>query len=159
MARSPDQTVWFSKDSILSIVLSIPVWGGAGLIWGLLMATFMGGSLLGGLLLGLLWGASVWFFFAIYLLVAYRELSTTIPLQETAALPEQLAKAVKPLRYKVEQQSAISFVCKPNLGLARLFELGKLHVRLHQGSIEMVGPAIVVNRVRKHYKRAANPAN
>jgi hypothetical protein len=128
VATNRDRTVWFPKDSLLGVVLTIPVWGIAGLGWGFVMFLTMGGSLIGWLFMGLLWGATVWFFSSICLLIMYRELSTSIPLEETATLPERLGKAVKSLRYTVEQQSPTTFVCKPKRGLVRFLECNKLHV-------------------------------
>ncbi len=149
MAATQDQTVWFPKDSILGIVLFIPLWGIAGLCWGSFMVLFMGGGLIMWLFAGVLWGASCWFFFAIYLLIAYREVSLNIPLQETATFPESLRKAVKPLWYMVEQQSSARFVCKPKFGLFRFLEFAKLQVRLLDGSVDLIGPAIAVKKARK----------
>jgi hypothetical protein len=62
---------------------------------------------------------------------------------------ERLDKAVKRLRYTVEQQSSTRFLCKPKHGLARLFEFSKLHIRLLDGSVDLIGPAVAVNKVRK----------
>lgn len=149
MAATQDRTVWFPKDSPLFIVLNIPLWGIAGLGWGLAMALFMSGSLIYWLFLGLLWGATMWFFFAIILMIMSREVSTNIPLPESATLAERLGKAAKRLRYTVEEQSSTSFVCKPKHRIARLFEFNKLHVRLLDGSVDLIGPAVAVNKVRK----------
>lgn len=149
MATTQTQTVWLPKDSLLGIVLFIPLCGIAGLVWGLFMALFLSGSLIWWLFVGILWGGSFWFFFTIYLLIAFRELSTNIPLQEDATLQERLRKAIKSLRYMIEQQSSTRFVCKPKFGLLRFLEFGKLHVRLLDGSVDLIGPAIAVNKVRK----------
>ena len=148
MATDRDQTVWFPKDSFLGILLSIPLWGIAGLIWGFLMALTMGGSVIGWLFMGLLWGGTVWFFFSISMAILYREISTVIPLQEVETLHERLASAVKSSRYTVERQSATRFVCKPKRGLLAL-EYTKVHVQILNGSIHLNGPAVIVNKVRK----------
>ena len=50
MAIDQDRTVWFPKDSVLAVVLTLPLWGIGGLGWGLAMAWWMGGSLIGWLL-------------------------------------------------------------------------------------------------------------
>lgn len=149
MATTQNRTVWFPKDSLLLILLNIPLWGIAGLGWGLAMALFMNGILIYWLFLGLFWGASMWFFFAIILSIMCREVSINIPLPESTTLAERLGKAVKRLRYTVEEQSSTSFVCKPKHRIARLFECNKLHVRLLDGSVELIGPAAAVNKVRK----------
>ena len=149
MATTHNRTVWFPKDSLLGVVLIIPLWGILGLGWGCAMALSTNGSLIGWLFQGLLWGATMWFIFSILLVIMGREVSTTIPLQETATLPERLDKAVKRLRYTIEQQSSTSFVCQPKNRVARLFEFNKLHVRLLDGSVDLIGPAIVVNKVQK----------
>jgi hypothetical protein len=149
MVRTQDQTVWFPKDSLLSVVVGIPVWGIAGLGWGFMMALTLSGSLLIWLLLGLFWGAFVWFFVSIFQLIMGREVSTKLPMPDNAMLSELLDKAVKPLRYIMEQQSSTSFVCTPKRGLARLFECNKLHVQLLDDGLHLIGPAIVVNKVRK----------
>lgn len=149
MAATQDRTVWFPKDSLLFIVLNVLLWGIGGLGWGFAMALSMNGSLIYWLFLGLLWGATMWFSFAIILMIMCREVSTNIPLAERAAFAERLGKAVKRLRYTVEEQSSTSFVCKPKHRIARLFEFNKLHVRLLNGSVDLIGPAVAVNKVRK----------
>jgi hypothetical protein len=158
MVATQHQTVWFPKDSVLFIALYIPLWGIAGLGWGFTMALFMNGftmalflngSLIIWLFLGLLWGAFVWFFYSITLVVLFREVSANILLPEAEALPERLAKVVKRLRYTMEQQSSTSFVYKPKRGLARLFEFSKLHLYLRDGNLDLIGPALVVKKVRK----------
>ncbi len=148
MATDRDRAAWFPKDSFLGILLGIPLWGIAGLIWGFLMALTLGGALIGWLFMGLLWGATVWFFFSICMAILYREISTDIPLQEVATLPERLASAVKSSRYTVERQSATNFVCKPKRELLAL-AYTRLHVHLLEGSVRLVGPAVIVKRVRK----------
>jgi hypothetical protein len=162
MTTTQDRTVWFPKDSLLFIVLTIPLCGIAGLGWGLAMALSTNGSLIYWLFPGLLWGATMWFFFAIVLMVTSREVSTNLPLPESAAFAERLGKAVKRLRYTVEEQSSTSFVCKPKHRIARLFEFNKLHVRLRDGSVDLIGPAAAVNKVRKQLladsPRIASPA-
>jgi hypothetical protein len=98
-----------------------------------------------------LWGAALWLVFSICILIAYRELSTSVPLAEAVALPERLGEAVKRLGYRVEQLSATRFVGKPRYGLARLLslEFTKLHVLVRDGHANLIGPASVVKRVRK----------
>ena len=149
MATTQDQTVWFPKDFLLFVVLSIPLWSIAGLAWGLAMALTVGGSLIGWSFSGLLWGAFVWFFGSIILAFMAREVSTNVPLSESATLPERLGRAAKRLRYTVEQQTSTGFVCKPKHKIARLFEFNSLNVRLREGSVDIIGPATVVNKVRK----------
>ncbi|HTU19023.1 MAG TPA: hypothetical protein VMG10_13260 [Gemmataceae bacterium] len=158
MVTTQHQTVWLPKDSLLFIVLNIPLWGIAGLAWGFAMALFMNGfsmalflngSLIIWLFLGLLWGAFVWFFYSVALVIQFREAPANIPCLEVETLPERLTKAVKRLRYTMEQQSSTSFVCKPKRGLARLFEFSKLHVSLLDASVDLIGPAFVVNKLRK----------
>jgi len=89
MATSQDRTVWFSRDSLIMIALGIPVWGIGGLCWGGFMSLTNDGSLIGWLVLGILWGATMWFVFAIYLLFVLREL------YEVGGQP-LLAKGVQP---------------------------------------------------------------
>src|SRR5438874_12805536 len=101
----------------------IPLWGVGGLAWGVAMLFLMGGDPFGWLIGGILWGASVWFVFSLFMLVAYRERSTSIPLQDEATLAERLAGAMKRLGYSVEQESPTHFVCKPKHGLARVLAL------------------------------------
>jgi hypothetical protein len=149
MITTQSQSVWFPKDFLLFVVLTIPLWSIAGLAWGLAMALSVGGSLIGWLFQGLLWGATVWFFSSIVLAFMSREISTTIPLLESAALPERLGKAAKRVRYTVEQQSSTSFICKPRHIIARLFEFNKLSVSLADGSLDLIGPATVVIKIRK----------
>jgi hypothetical protein len=152
VAAQQDRIVWFPKDWILGVLLTIPVWWTAGLVWGGFMFLFMGGSLIGWLIVGLLWGASMWFVFSLVILVACRERSTSIPVDEPERFPGRLGAAVKSFRYKVEQVSPTSFVCRPNTALARLFpfEYTKIHVHLHDGRAELIGPSQHVNKVRKH---------
>ena len=152
MAATQDRTVWFPKDFLLFVVLSIPLWGIGGLFWGLMMALMLGGvpgSLIFWLILGLLWGASVWFFYSIALAITHREVSMNVPLQETALHSERLAKAVKRRRYTLERGSSTSFVYRPKHFIARLFEFNKLHVSVWDDGVDLIGPAIIVNKVRK----------
>jgi hypothetical protein len=155
VATDRDRTVWFAKDTLLAVALTVPLWFVAGLGWGLFMSLVMAGPLIGWLLTGLLWGASVWFIASLCLLVAYRERTTTIPPQEPATLAERLGEAVRPFRYTVEQQSPTHFVCKPKRGLFS-FECNKLHVQLREGGTVLSGPAVVVNKARK--RLLAGPA-
>jgi hypothetical protein len=152
MTSTQKKTVWFPKDFLLAIVMYIPLCAIAGLGWGLAMALSMGGGLIEWLFAGLLWGASFWFFFSIYLAIVYREISTNVPLPEGTTLPELLGKAVKRLRYTVEQPSSTTFICKPKHIIARFFEFNRLHVHLLDGSLALVGPAAVVNKVRKQLR-------
>lgn len=151
MATTPDRTIWFPRDFPLFVVLSIPLWGMGGIAWGLLMAFIIGtpGSWILFLFLGLLWGASVWFFFSIVMAITHREKTITIPLQETNLLSDRLDEAVKRARYTIEQQSQTSFVCKPKHFIARLFDFQRLHVSIWDNGVELIGPALIVNKVRK----------
>jgi hypothetical protein len=151
MSTGQDRTTWFPKDSVLAVVLTIPLWAIAGLSWGLFMTYWMGGSLIAWLLAGLLWGASVWFVFSIFMMLAYRELSSTLLLQDSATLSEQLDETAKSIRYAVEQESPTRFVCKPEHGLARLlsWDFTKVNVLLRDGRVELIGPAVLVKRMRK----------
>jgi hypothetical protein len=148
VATDQSRTVWFAKDTLLAVLFTIPLWGVAGLVWGLVMALLMAGSLIGWLWAGLLWGAGCWFFSSIFLLIVYREVTTFLPPQEATTFAERLGEAVQPLRYTVEQQSPTSFVCQPRRAIVS-FECNKLHVRLHDGSTVLIGPAVLVNKVRK----------
>ena len=157
MAPDQDRTIWFPKDSLRAVVLTIPLWGIAGLGWGLFMTFWIGGSLIGWLFAGLLWGASVWFVFSFIMMIVCRELSTTIPLQENATLPDRLGDAAKSIRYTVEQLSSTSFVCKPKHGLPLLlsFEFTKLHVLLRDGRADLIGPVVLVKKMRKRLLAAS----
>jgi hypothetical protein len=112
------------------------------------MALLNGGSLIGWLLAGLLWGATVCFFFSFFMVIACRELSTTVPLQEGAALPERLGKVAKSIRYTVEQLSPTTFVCKPKHGLARLFSLeyAKIHVQLREYRTNTTAQRLILHK-------------
>ncbi|HEY7330527.1 MAG TPA: hypothetical protein VH592_23000 [Gemmataceae bacterium] len=155
MATTQNRTVWFPKDSLLFFGLTLPLWTIGGLAWGFWMALFSSSPLIFWIFLGLLWGASVWFFYSISLAIISREISINIPLSETTMLPEGLDKAVKRLRYTLEQQSSTSFVCKPKHFFSRLFEFQQLHVSMSDGSADLIGPARIVNKVRKEL--LANP--
>ncbi len=147
------RTIWFSRNSLLAIVFNVPVWGIAGLGWGLLMALLMGGSLVGWLIGGIFWAIFMWFFFSILLLILLRDIVVRIPIHKNAALDKQLAEAVKRLRYTVEQESPSTFVCKPKFGLPRLLEINRLDVHVVDDNVELAGPAIVVNKLRKKLLR------
>jgi hypothetical protein len=151
MTSGQDRTIWFPKDSLLAVVLTIPLWAIAGLLWSLWMTYWMGGSLIGWLFVGQLWGVFVWFFASMVMLIVCRELATSIPLQETAALPEQLEEAAKSIRYTMEQLSPTSFVFKPRRGLARLlsWEFTKVHILLRDGRADLIGPVVLVKKMRK----------
>jgi hypothetical protein len=72
---------------------------------------------------------------------------------DAETLPERLAAAVEPIRYTVQQTSPGCFVCqgKGRYALMRVSppEWSKLHIRLQQGSAYLIGPAMLVNKVRK----------
>jgi hypothetical protein len=54
------RTIWFSRNSLLAVALDIPVWGIAGLGWGLFMLLWMGGDLVRWLSAGVYWGIGMW---------------------------------------------------------------------------------------------------
>jgi hypothetical protein len=149
VAHDQDRVVWCPKDLLLWVLLGIPIWGIGGLGWGLVMALFMQAPLFGWLFAGLLWGAAMWVVFTVVGAVASRELSTRIPLPETASLPQRLAEAVQRSGYVVEQQSPVWFVGRPKYGLIRLFECSKLHVVARDGGADLTGPVFLVRKVRK----------
>ena len=111
----------------------------------------MGGAPIGYLVGGLLWGAFMWFSFAVLIVIFYRELTTRFPLPDAGTLPERLAEVVKPYRYTVQQSSPTSFVCESKRGLGRFisFEYTKIHVEWRDGCVHSSGPAFLVNKVRK----------
>lgn len=157
MSAVPDRSVWFPKDFLLFVLLNIPLWGVAGLAWGAAMALMMAGPLIGWLFMGVVWGASCWFFFSIAMAVMCREVSVSIPLHESTLLREHLEKAVKRLRYTLEQQSPTSFICKPKHIIARLFEFQTLGVSVEGDSVDLVGPSMAVNKVRKQLLAKPEP--
>ncbi len=143
------RTVWFSRNSLLAIVVNVPVWGIAGLGWGLFMTLWMGGDLVRWVIGGVYWAIFMWITFSILLLILLRDIVVRIPIQKNAALGEQLARAVKRIRYTVEQESPSSYVCKPKSWLPRLLEMNRLDVHVMDDKIELTGPALTVKRVRK----------
>jgi hypothetical protein len=157
VAINEQQTVWFSRDSLIMIAEGFFVYMLTGLGFGLLLAGTVPivpprDQLLFPLYLGLLWGAFLWFLQSIRLLIDYRGVSANILLPEAATLPESLRQVLKRLGYTVEQQSPTRFVCKPRPDLARLLlslEFNNLYVQLREDSADLIGPAIAVNRVRK----------
>ena len=92
------RTGWFSKNSLLAIALGIPLWGIAGLGWGLFMILLMGGNFVGWLIGGVTWAIFMWFFFSILVLILLRDMVVRIPINKNAPLDKQLAEAVKRLR-------------------------------------------------------------
>jgi hypothetical protein len=125
------------------------------------MSFFTDGQLVKWLIAGALWAAICWFFFAIFLVIALREVATSILVNDTATLSECLVKVAKPLRYTVKQLSPTTFECTPKNWLGRSFECLKLHVRLDEGSLELTGPAMIVKNVQKKLRRldAAHPGS
>jgi hypothetical protein len=153
MAAEKGRTVWLPKDSLLVIALQIPLWGFGGLGWGLFMTFSTDGQLIKWLIAGILWGATCWFFMSIFLVIAFREVMASIPVKDTVGLAPRLSEAAKSLRYTIKQDSPTSFVGTPKHWLARFFECNKLHLRLYEENLEMVGPALVVNKIRKRFSR------
>ena len=91
--------------------------------------------------MGLFSGSFLLVFSSIFVLIVYREISTNLPMPETTGFPETLAKTVKRLRYKVDEQSSAYFICKPKHPVARLFEFSKLHAaKLLDGGVDLIGP-------------------
>jgi uncharacterized membrane protein len=148
------RTVWFSRNSLLAIALNIPVWGIAGLGWGLFMAVLMGGNFVGWLIGGLYWAIFMWLTFSILFLILLRDIVIRIPINKNAALDNQLAEAVKRLRYTVEQRSSTDFVCKPKSWLPRLLEMNRVDVHVMDDGVELAGPATTVKKVRKKLLRS-----
>jgi hypothetical protein len=146
-------TVWLPKDSLLVIAVNIPLWGLLGLCWGLFMAFSTDGQIIKWLIAGILWGATCWFFMTIFVVIAFREVVAGIPVTDTVCLAQDLAEAAKSLRYIVKQDSPTSFAARPKHWLARFFECNKLHIRLYEGNLELTGPVMVVNKVRKKFGR------
>jgi hypothetical protein len=148
------RTVWFSRNSLLAIVVNVPVWGIAGLGWGLFMTLWMGGDLVRWVIGGVYWAIFMWITFSILFLILLRDIVIRIPINKNAALDKQLAEAVKRLRYTVEQQSSTDFVCKPKSWLPRLLEMNRVEVHVMDDGVELAGPATTVKKVRKKLLRS-----
>ena len=131
------------------MALGIPLWGIAGLGWGLFMILLMGGNFVGWLIGGVAWAIFMWFFFSILVLILLRSIVVHIPINKNAPLDKKLAEAVKRLRYSVEQESPSTFVCKPKSWLPRLLEMNSLDVHVTDDNIELTGPALIVKKVRE----------
>jgi hypothetical protein len=153
MAAETGRTVWLPKDSLLVIALYIPVWGLGGLGWGLFMTLFTDGQLIKWLIAGMVWAAPCWFLMSIYLVIAFREVAARIPVLDTTTLAHHLSAVARALRCTVELDSPTSIVATPKNWLARIFEFNKLHIRLNEDNLELTGPAIVVNKLRKRLAR------
>lgn len=151
MSLIQDRTVWFPKDFLLFVLWTTPIWGIAGVVWGLAMAPAIGpaGFLLDWVFRGLLWGATLWFCMLIILTISCREVSTSIRFRDFGDLSERLEKAAKSIRYTMEQQSLRHFVCKPKHGIARRFKFQTLQVSMEDDRVNLAGPSNVVNKVRK----------
>ena len=151
MTTERDRTVWFPKDTLLGLILMIPIWGIAGLVWGVWMIFMMGGSTVGWLIGSVFWGALMWVGYSIFIVIYCREITTSIPVTDAATLPEWLTEAVKPLRYTVRQSSPTSFVCESKQGLGRFISLeySKIHVVWEHGLVVVTGPAGFVNKLKK----------
>jgi hypothetical protein len=134
---------------VLNLAVATPVWGLGGLIWGLLMLVIVGGDPLGWLFAGIFWGMSCWFFFSIWLVIGTREQVVRLPMIDVPTLHERLAKILKRNWYRVEQQSPTRIVCKPKFGLPRLLDYNNLLVQVGHDAIELIGPAVLVKKVRK----------
>ena len=135
---------------MLGLAVATPVWGLGGLVWALFMFVIVGGDPLGWLCAGIGWGMSCWLFFAIWLVIGMREQVVRLPLIDVPTLRERLAKILKRSWYRVEQQSPTRIVCKPRIGLLpRLLDYSNLLVQVGDDGIELIGPAVLVKRVRK----------
>jgi hypothetical protein len=151
MSHQTLRTVWFSKGSLITIGVMIPAWAFGAILWGLGMAIFMKGNPLGWMIAAFFWGISCWFFTAIFALIGLRELVVRIPPVDPNGLGDRLAEALKKMKYVVQQTAPFSYICKPTRGLFRnLVELNTLQVHVHQQGVDLIGPAVLVNRVRKH---------
>lgn len=151
MAAQETRTVWLPKDSLFSFPIMALVWAMGGVVRGILMWLTGGGNVLIWLINGQMFGVMCSVIFGIYSVFAYRELSIRMPLIDPATAPERIGKAVKSFRYRSIQKSPTSIVCQPNSGLFRIFKMQflNLHIHLNGDTVELTGPAVVVNRVKK----------
>jgi hypothetical protein len=143
------RTVWLPKDQWLAILAMIPLWGVAGMAWGGLMYLMQGDGRLPWFILGPVWGVSCWGLFLIPLVILCREVATTIPSGDTTALASRLYDAANSLRYSVDENSESEVICRPKRWLARRFECNAVHVRIQAGSLELIGPALIVKKLAK----------
>jgi hypothetical protein len=151
------RTVWFSTASLVAIAISVPCWGIGGVAWGWAMSIVTNGALIKWMVAGVFWGATCWLFTAPVLLVVLRGLVVRFPPLDPAAVGERLAGVAQRLKYTVDRPSPFDFVCKPARGLARQLEFNTVRVQLHQEGVDVSGPAVVVNRVRKALADAPAP--
>ena len=84
------------------------------------------------------------------MLIVLRELVVRIPYIAPPNLGERLADGLKQFKYTVERSAPYNYVCKPTRGLARRWGYGQLQVAVHRGGVDLIGPATLVNRVKKH---------
>jgi hypothetical protein len=133
----------------------VPLWSIGGVFWGTAMALVMQqGSLIGWLVAGAFWGVFCWFVTAILMLIGFRELVVRMPAIDPETVGDRLAVTTKKFRYAVEQASPYQYVCKPTRGLLRhVADFGLMRVFLHQEGIDLIGPAMLVNRVRKELQK------
>jgi hypothetical protein len=113
------------------------------------MSFAMGGNLIHWMVAGILWAISCWVFSSLFLLFLFRELVVRLPMIEATELGERLAESTKRLKYSVAHPTPYDYDCRPTRGLIRHLGCCTLQVRLHQGGIDLIGPAVVVNAVKK----------
>jgi hypothetical protein len=149
------RTTWFSRDSLITVAMMVPLWSLGGVFWGTAMSLVMNkGSLVGWLIAGAFWAIACWFATAILMLIGFRELVVRIPELGAERFGDRLSAITKKLRYAVEQTSAYEYLCKPARGLLRhIADYGTMRVLLHREGIDLIGPALVVNRVRKELQK------
>lgn len=144
------RTVWFPKDLLFAIVVHLVIWLVAcGIVWVCIMNLVLEGGGLLWVVPGMMWGGIFWFFFSMFVAVACREVVVTVPLNDPAKIADRLSEAAKPLRYTVEENPPSVFLCRPKRWLARRFQCNAVQVQMHEGTIELTGPAIIVKRFAK----------
>jgi hypothetical protein len=141
---------WFSRGSVNLVLLTIPIWAVAGIGWGVAMTYVNGGGLIVWLISGVLWGAAMWFFMSLFMLFLLREQLVRLPELAADGLGARLAEAVKPLKFSIDQTSPHSYVCQPTRGLPRLLGTTVLYAQVHQGGVDLTGPASVISLVKKN---------
>jgi hypothetical protein len=156
VTRVPRRTVWFPKDLPLAIVVYVVIWMvGCGVIWLSIGNVLFGGGLICAIP-GMTWGLGCGFIFSIYVAIVFREVWATVPVKDATRITDYLCEAAKPLRYDVEENPPSVFLCRPRLWLSRRFECNTVQVQMHDGFVELTGPAVIVNRFAKGLAAAAS---
>ncbi len=143
------RTDWLSRDTLFAILLTLPAWGIAGFFWALFMSFATDGQVIKWTIAGVLWAITCWLGTSVMFVFMLRGLTDRVPHVDPAHLSKCLAEVTKKTKYVVEQLNPFCYECRPGRGLGRHLGYYVLRVQLHQGGMDLTGPAVMVRRLEK----------